>query len=290
MPLVRDLAAEGVPVVVTCEVLGFSTQAFYKWQRRPMSDREWDDAHVTNAIVDIHTDDPTFGYRFIADELEAAGHRLSERRVHRLCRQHQVWSTTTKKGRKGSGKRPGPAVHDDLVQRDFTATALNEKWLSDITEHPTSEGKIYACVFKDLCSNRIVGYSIGDNMTAALATTALRTALARRGPVGQVIVHSDRGSQYRSRAYRCVLAEHGLAGSMGRVASAGDNAAMESFFALLQKNVLDQQHWTTRDELKLAIIDWIERTYNRRRRQRRLGKLTPVEFELAHHNPGPLAA
>ena len=77
---------------------------------------------------------------------------------------------------------------------------------------------------------------------------------------------------------------------MGRVASAGDNAAMESFFALLQKNVLDQQTWATRDELKLAIIDWIERTYNRRRRQRRLGKLTPVEFELTHHNPGPLAA
>lgn len=215
MPLVRDLAAEGVPVVVTCEVLGFSTQAFYKWCKQPLSDRKWDDAHVTNAIVDIHADDPAFGYRFIADELEVAGHQLSERRVHRLCREHRVWSTTTKKGRKGSGKTPGPAVHDDLVQCDFTASGINEKWLSDITEHPTAEEKVYACVFKDSCSNRIVGYSISDNMTAARATTALRTALARRRPVGQVIVHSDRGSQYRSRAHRRVLAEHGLADRWG---------------------------------------------------------------------------
>lgn len=121
MPLVRDLAAEGIPVVVTCEVLGFSPQAFYKWRANPVCDREWDDAHLTNAIVDIHADDPEFGYRFIADELEAAGHQAGETRVHRLCREHKVWSTTTKKGRKSSGKRPGPAVHDDLVQRVFTA-------------------------------------------------------------------------------------------------------------------------------------------------------------------------
>ena len=283
-PLVRDLAAEGVPVVVTCEVLGFSPQAFYKWRANPVCDRDLDDAYLANAIIDIHADDPAFGYRFIADELEADGHEASENRVHRVCREHKIWSTTSRKGRKGSGKRPGPAVHDDLVKRVFTAEHLDQVWLTDITEHPTSEGKVYCCAIKDVCSNRIVGYAIADRMTAQLATTALRTAIARRQPASTVVVHSDRGSQFRSRAFRRVLADANLQGSMGRVASAGDNAAMESFFSLLQKNVLDQQPWRTRDELRLAMIIWIERTYNRRRRQRRLGRLTPVEFELALHN------
>jgi transposase InsO family protein len=289
-PLVRDLAAEGIPVVVTCEVLGFTPQAFYKWRSRPYSDRDWDDAHLTNAIVDVHADDPEFGYRFIADELELKGHRASENRVHRLCREHKVWSTTVKKGRKGSPKRPGPAVHDDLVQRNFTAPDIDQVWLTDISEHPTRAGKVYVCAVKDVCSNRIVGYSIGDRMTARLAVSALRSAIARRQPRRVVTVHSDRGGQFRSREFRRVLVEAGLAGSMGRVASAGDNAAMESFSSLLQLNVLNRQTWTTREELRLEIVIWIERTYNRRRRQRRLGRLTPVEFELALRNESELAA
>ena len=116
-------------------------------------------------------------------------------------------------------------------------------------------------------------------MTAQLAVTALRTAVARRQPQGVVVVHSDRGSQFRARSFRAVLTAAGLQGSMGRVASAGDNAAMESFFSLLQKNVLNRQRWQTRDQLRLAIVHWIEKTYHRRRRQERLGRLTPVEFE-----------
>lgn len=120
-PLVRDLAAEGFPVRLTCGVLGFSAQAFYTWRACPVSDRVWADAHVTNAIVDAHGDDPEFGYRFIADELERAGQPTNERRVWRLCREQRIWSTTTKKGRRGAGKTPGPAVHDDLVRRNFTA-------------------------------------------------------------------------------------------------------------------------------------------------------------------------
>jgi putative transposase len=280
-PLVRDLAAEGIPVRLTCGGLGFSAQAFYKWRSDPVCDRDWADAHTLNAIIDVHADDPEFGYRFIADELERDGRPASERRVWRLCRQQRVWSTTTKKGRRGSGKTPGPAVHDDLVQRNFTAARLDQVWLTDITEHPTVEGKLYVCAIKDVCSNRIVGYSIDERMTAQLAVRALRSAIARRQPTGTVIVHSDRGGQFRSRAFRAVLTAARLRGSMGRVASAGDNAAMESFHSLLQKNVLNRRRWRTRDELRYAIVHWIEHTYNRRRRQRALGKLTPVEYELA---------
>jgi transposase InsO family protein len=276
---------------LTCEVLGFSAPAFYKWQTRPCSDRDWADAHTVNAIVDVHTDDPEFGYRFIADELERAGQATNERRVWRLCRDHRVWSTTTKKGRRSSGKTPGPAVHDDLVQRNFTAASLDAVWLTDITEHPTLEGKLYLCSIKDLCSNRIVGYAIDERMTAALAVSALRSAIARRRPAGTVIVHSDRGGQFRARSFRAVLSAAGLQGSMGRVASAGDNAAMESFHSLLQKNVLNRhRRWRTRAELRYEIIRWIEHTYNRQRRQRALGKLTPVEFELALTDRDDLAA
>lgn len=123
-------------------------------------------------------------------------------------------------------------------------------------------------------------------MKAGLAVTALRNAIALRSPTGTV-VHSDRGSQFRSTTFVRHLANAGLTGSMGRVGACGDNAAMESFFALLQNNILDRQRWHTRDELRLAIVTWIERTYHRRRRQRRLGRLTPIEFETLHQATQP---
>jgi transposase InsO family protein len=290
-PLVRDLAAQKIPVRLTCGVLGFSRQAYYAWLADPISQREREDAYLTNALIDAHGDDPEFGYRFLADELERDGHVVGERRVWRLCSQQKLWSATVRKGRRGSGKTPGPAVHDDHVRRDFTATEPNRKWVTDITEHPTAEGKLYCCAIKDLFSNRIVGYALDERMTAHLAVTALRAAVARRQPAGVVIVHADRGSQFRARSFRAVLTAAGLQGSMGRVAAAGDNAAMESFWALLQKNVLDRRGWRTRDELHSAIVFWIEHTYNRRRRQRGLGRLTPVEYELAFapHEAAPAA-
>jgi transposase InsO family protein len=122
---------------------------------------------------------------------------------------------------------------------------------------------------------------MAERMTSALAIAAIRNAGLRRDCNG-VIVHTDRGSQFRSRAFVSTLNELGMVGSMGRVGACGDNAAAESFFSLLQKNVLNRQRWQTRDELRLAITIWIERTYHRRRRQRRLGKLTPIEFETIH--------
>ncbi len=174
-------------------------------------------------------------------------------------------------------------MHDDLVRKVFTAAAPNRLWLTDITEHPTAEGKLYLCAIKDMYSGRIVGYSIDSRMKASLAVSALRNAVRLRDPAGTV-VHSDRGSQLRSRKFVKALRDNGLGGSMGRVGACGDNAAMESFFALLQNNVLDRQRWRTRDDLRLAIVTWIERTYHRRRRQARLGRLTPIEFETINRH------
>jgi putative transposase len=275
-PLVRDLAADKIPVAVTCRVLDFSKQAFYAWCKNPVSRRDWDDAHLINAAIDIHHDDPEFGYRFITDELVDHGIKASRNRVNRLCSQQRLWSVHARKH--GLSRKPGPPVHDDLVLRDFTAPRPNVLWLTDITEHPTAEGKLYLCAVKDACSKRIVGYSIDSRMTSELAVNALRNALALRGGVA-TIVHSDRGSQFRSHAYVRALRQARLRGSMGRVGACADNAAMESFFSLLQKNVLNLQRWKTRDELRLAIVVWIEKTYHRRRRQDALGRMTPIEFE-----------
>ncbi|WP_040829508.1 IS3 family transposase, partial [Nocardia jiangxiensis] len=150
---------------------------------------------------------------------------------------------------------------------------------SDITEHHTDEGKLYLCAIKDVFSGRVVGYSIDSRMKSRLAVAALNNAVARRGDVAGCILHTDRGSQFRSRRFVYALNRFGMSGSMGRVGAAGDNAAMESFFSLLQRNVLDRRRWDTREQLRIAIVTWIERTYHRRRRQARLGRLTPVEFE-----------
>jgi transposase InsO family protein len=284
-PLVRELAADGIPVAVTCRVLNLARQPYYLWLANPITDAEWLAAHRANALFDAHRDDPEFGYRFLADEARDEGQPMADRTAWRICTSNGWWSVFGKpRGRNGKKKRaPGTPAFDDLVQRNFTADAPNTLWLVDITEHWTAEGKLYCCAIKDVFSNRIVGYSIDSRMKARLAVAALNNAVARRAAAGAevagCIVHADRGSQFRSRKFHRALARHGLVGSMGQVASAADNAAMESFFSLLQKNVLDRQPWRTREQLRIAIVTWIERTYHRRRRQAALGRLTPVEYE-----------
>lgn len=287
-PLVRELAEGGIPVTVTCRVLKLARQPYYRWLAEPVTAAELDAAYRANALFDAHRDDPEFGYRFLADEARAAGEPMADRTAWRICSQHGWWSVF---GKKRSGKgRAGPPVHDDLVRRNFAADAPNRLWLTDISEHRTGEGKLYLCAVKDVYSNRIVGYSIDSRMKSALAVRALNSAVARRGEVAGCILHSDRGSQFRSRKFVHALARHGMAGSMGRVGAAGDNAAMESFFALLQKNVLDRRSWCSREELRIAIVTWIERTYHRRRRQAALGRLTPVEYETIMTPPASQAA
>lgn len=132
-PLVADLAVDGVRVSTSCRVLGFTPQAFYEWRKQPWSDRDRSDAELVNVMLDIHHDDPEFDYRFIADELERTGHGASENRVQWLCQEHRIWSTTTKK--RCLSRKAGPPVHDDLIDRNFTADHPNERWVGDITEH-----------------------------------------------------------------------------------------------------------------------------------------------------------
>jgi transposase InsO family protein len=198
---------------------------------------------------------------------------LGQRLVQRV-RQEETWP-------QGAPGRAGPRrSRASRLHRSRSQPALADH----ITEHPTGEGKLYLCAVKDEWSNRIVGYSIADRMQSSLAVAARDSAVARRGGAGQSVtgclLHSDRGSQFRARKLQQALTRHDMIGSMGQVGSAGDNAAMESFFSLLQKNVLNRQHWRTRQDLRIAIVTWIERTYHRRRRQAALCRLTPIEYEL----------
>ena len=276
-----DLATDGIPVTVSCRVLGLCRQQYYRWLDRPFTDAELEEAWLTNAIFDAHIDDPEFGYRFLADEVRDLGWDASDRTVWRICAANRWWASFAKRrNRKAETGRRAAAAHDDLVARDFTALGPNELWVTDLTEHWTSEGKVYLCAIKDLWSNRIVGWAIDSRMKARIVVAALEMAVARRNvDVAGCVLHSDRGSQFRARKTHRALARHGMVGSMGQVGTAADNAAMESFFALLQKNVLNTRKWATRDQIRIAIITWIERTYHRRRRQPRLGRLTPIEYE-----------
>ena len=293
-----ELAAAGIPVTVTCRVLKLARQPYYRWLADPITLSEVTEAYRANALFDAHRDDPEFGHRLLADEARDAGEPMADRTAWRIASANGWWSAFGKKRGRG-GKKPGPAVHDDLctvtdergrVRHEFIADGPNELWLTDITEHKTAEGKLYLCAIKDVFANRIVGYSIDSRMKSSLAVNALNNAARMRGDVAGCVVHSDRGSQFRSRKFLRALARHRMVGSMGRVASCGDNAAMESFFSLLQKNVLNRRSWTTREQLRIAIVTWIERTDHRRRRQAALGRLTPVEFEVIMNTPAALAA
>ncbi|MGZ3146448.1 hypothetical protein ACVDFE_31545 [Lentzea chajnantorensis] len=168
----NELAADGIPVAVTCRVVNIARQPYYRWRAQPVTDTELGRAYRANVLFDAHRDDPEFGYRFLADEARDAGVAMADRTAWRICSSMGWWSAFGKK-RGRNGKKTGPPVHDDLIRRDFTAAAPNRLWLAYITEHHTAEGKLYLCTVKDACSNRIVGYSIDSRMKSRLAVAAL---------------------------------------------------------------------------------------------------------------------
>lgn len=241
-PLVRELAAPGaclrVPVVVTCRVLGFTSQAFYRWCAHPISDWDWEEADIVDAAFDVLDEDPAFANRPIHDEL---GFMASGARVGPLCSENSILHVIHR--RRGAGKDASTPVHDDHDdhdKRDFTAIDVNTLWLTEITKHHATKGKLYLCVVKVCSSNKIVGYSIDSRMKAVLAVDTLKSAISQRNP-RSTLIHSDQGFQFPSKKYDRLIDFAGLQGSMDRVGACADSAAMESFFALLQKNVVNQK-------------------------------------------------
>ena len=277
--LVHELAADGVPVTVACRELRVSPSGYYEWRGRAPSARAVVDAALSTQIVEIHTmSRGSYGVPRMHLELRLGrGVRCGRKRIARLMRAAHVQGIHRRRGKR---HRPLPAVHDDLVRRRFVADAPDRLWLTDITEHPTREGKVYCAAVLDVYSRRIVGWSITDHLRAEIVVDALEMARWRRRPQpGQTVVHSDRGSQYTAWAFGQRQRSAGLLGSMGLVASALDNSMMESFFGTMQRELLDRKVWATRSELARAIFEWIEGWYNPRRRHTSIGGLSPVEYE-----------
>ena len=277
--LVQELAADGVHVAVACRVLRVSSSGYYDWCGRPLSARALQDQELSAQIHEIHAySRGTYGAPRVHAELRLGrGVRCSRKRVARLMRQAHLCGSYRRRRKRSQS---GPPVHDDLVQRRFVADRPGRLWLTDITEHPTREGKVYLAAVLDVYARRIIGWSIADHLRAELVVDALELARWRRRPApGETVLHSDRGTQYTSWAFGRRLREAGLLASMGRVGSAYDNAMMESFFSTLQRELLDRKRWQTRRELASAIFEWIEAWYNPHRRHSSIGQRSPIEYE-----------
>lgn len=279
--LVRELADDGFPVAVTCRVLEIPRSSYYDRCRRAPSVRDVEDAHLLDEIRDVHSASRgTYGAPRVHAELRLGrGRRLGRKRVARLMRLAGLEGVCHRRKRR---RGPAPAVHDDLVKRRFVADAPDRLWCSDVTEHPTKEGKVYCCCVLDVFSRRVVGWSIADHIRSELVVDALQMATWRRRPEPGGIVHADRGPQFTSWVFGHRLREAGLLGSMGRVASSVDNTMIESFWSTMQRELLDRAAWSTKAELASAIFEWIEGFYNPVRRHSSIGFLSPVEFESLH--------
>lgn len=279
--LVRELADDRMPVAVACRLLGVSKAGFYEWRDRPPSARETANIELTATIREIHAmSRGSYGSPLVHKELTMGrAMRCSRKRIERLMRHADLHGSYRRKGHR---TKPLPATHDDLVERRFAVDRPNKLWVTDITEHPTLQGKVYAAVVLDAFSRRVIGLSIADHLRSEIVVDALEMARWRRREATGVIVHSDHGSQYTSWVFGQRLRAAGLLGSMGRIGSALDNAMAESFFSRLQLDLLDTKIWSTRAELAAAIFEWIEAWYNPHRRHSSIGFLSPVNYEKQH--------
>jgi putative transposase len=275
-----------IDVAVACRVLGVSRSGYYDWFGRPPSAREEANTLLTKQIVEIHEQSRgTYGWpRVHAELVLGLGIEVNHKRVARLMRQAGVQGLYRRRSRRGP---TGPATEDDLVHRQFTVDTPDRLWLTDITEHPTGEGKLYCCAVMDAYSRRIVGWSIAHHMRTELVLDALGMAILRRrvgrgDDIVDTILHSDHGTQFTSWAFGQRLREAGLLPSMGTIGDCYDNSMMESFWGTLQLEVLDSRTWETRSELANAIFEWIECWYNTERRHSSIGMLPPVVFETLH--------
>ena len=274
-----------VPHTVACRALGVSQSWFYKWNHRqhqsaPSEQRRAElDAAVAEAFEAAHG---LHGSPRILIDLRAAGWVVSEKTVAKsmAC---QGLVARPKKRRKNLTRPDKRAVpFPDLVKRDFTAPAPDVKWVGDMTEIPTDEGKLYLSTALDLFSRRLLGYATSCHPDAELAGQTIKMAVAARGGkqrVAGVIFHSDRGSTYTAYDFTALCGNLGITQSMGRTGSCFDNAAAESFFSTLEHEVLSRHHFKTRKEAKEVIVKWIVDFYNSRRRHSSCGMQSPIDYE-----------
>jgi putative transposase len=266
--------------VFMCRLLGVSRQGFYQWRDRPPSQHELDDAALTARIRKVHAaHGGRVGVRRVHDELRRAGVLCSHKRVHRLMRAAGLRSV-----------HPGPYKRTtrpdrfdprlaDLLRRDFAPAGPDRAWVGDVTYIRTWTGWAYLATVIDCYSRRVVGFAVADHMRTDLIIDALRMAIIHRNPPPGVIFHSDRGTQYTSTEFRGFCRANDVRPSVGRTGICYDNAVAESFFATLKKELIHVHPWPDIDILRLAVFEYIESYYNRRRRHSTIGYDTPIEYE-----------
>jgi putative transposase len=271
------------PISLICRILGVSRSGFHAWELRPPSDRAVSDAWLTERIRKLHERSRgSYGARRIHLDLRDEGIHVGRKRVERLMRAAGLSGYVKRPKGKTTIRVEGVRAAEDLVDRNFVADGPNQLWMSDIKEIPTWEGKLYLASVLDCFSRKVVGWSMRAEMPAELVVDALEMSLARRQPTGQLIHHSDHGSQYVALIFGQRLREAGIAQSMGSVGDCYDNAVCESFHATLEKELLKGRSFKTRQEAKTAIFDWVEAWYNPTRRHSRLGYRSPDQYERHH--------
>ncbi len=274
------------PVPLMCKALGVAVSGFYAAQGRPPSTRA-----ATDAVLRVHVraqfaaSGETYGAPRVHADLQASGQRVAKKRVARLMQEDGLVARRPRRRVVTTDSAHEAPVARNWLRRCFAVEVLamlggtDRVWASDITYIPTPQGFLYLAVVLDLASRRVIGWAMRATLTEALVLDALDMALARRAPRAGLLHHSDRGSQYASRAYQARLAAHGITCSMSRKGNCWDNAVVESFFATLEHELLATASFGSHHAARRALFHYLEVWYNRQRRHSSLGYVSPAEYE-----------
>lgn len=270
------------PTRLLCRTLAVSSSGFYAWCRRGLSARAREDAALKVEIRAAHAaSGKRYGSPRIHADLTADDQQISRKRVARLMREEGIEGQRKRRFRVTTDSRHSHPVAANVLQRNFTASAPNKVWVTDITYIWTREGWMYLAAILDLYSRRIVGWSMDSCIDRTLALDALSMALKTRRPESGLLHHSDRGVQYASADYQNQLRERGIVCSMSRKGDCWDNAVAESFFSTLKAELVHRTDYVSHDHARASVFEYIEVFYNRRRRHSALGYVSPVDHEAA---------
>ena len=260
---------EAFPISMMCRLLKVSTSGYYEWRSRAPSASQQDNARLLRKIRHVHTEsDGMFGSPRVWEELRYDGESCSLNRVARLMQSNAIVGIPSRQQwrKRMPSERPDHVINH--LERDFTATDSNTKWVTDITYVRTGEGWLYLAVVVDLYHGMVVGWSMSHRMVKQLVIQAVLMALWQKRTTGPVILHSDRGSQFTSHEYQHFLSDHNVICSMSAVGSCYDNAAAECFFGLLKRERVNRRRYVIRADARADIFDYIERFYNQRKKRK----------------------
>lgn len=258
---IRDHVAV-FPISIMCEVLEVSRSGYYGWASRPESARAAADRAIAAEIRAAHSNSRgRYGSPRVHAELRAHGRRVARKRVARLMRAMGLSARRKRRFRRTTDSAHAFPVAPNLLDRDFTAAAPDRVWLADLTYIWTAEGWLYLAVVLDLCTRRVVGWSMADHLGHELALAALDMAIACRRPRSGLVHHADRGVQYAAHGYRRRLEEHGMLCSMSRKGDCWDNAPMESFYATLKGELVEERDYLTREHARADVFQYLEGFY-----------------------------